>query len=278
MAVVLILGSHVAGSRVGGTLVNLVLALSPFEIEPLHVPTTLLGRHPGWGLPGGGAVADDVFAGMLEGMAANGLFASVDVVMTNYFASAAQIRIAAKAITAVKAANPKAIIVIDPVMGDAPNGLYVNEAVACALMSDLIPHEHFLTPNLWELGHITGLLTDTLPQIHYATRTLGCPTVVTSVRARAGIGALMVDGNDAWLGVHDENEDMPKGTGDLLAALFVGHILDGQMPRFAMAKALAGVCAIVDASVAWGTSDLPIIATARMAWTCEDLPIYQLNG
>jgi pyridoxine kinase len=139
MALVLILGSHVAGSRVGGTVASLALALSPFAIDPVHVPTTLLGRHPGWGPPGGGAVPDDIFASMLEGIAANGLFALVDGVITNYFASPQQVIIASRAIAAVKAANPNAIAVVDPVMGDEPAGLYVSHEIASALIEHLVP-------------------------------------------------------------------------------------------------------------------------------------------
>jgi pyridoxine kinase len=273
MAVVLILGSHVASSRVGGTLANLALALSPFEIDPIHVPTTLLGRHPGLGVPGGGGVSDEIFAGMLEGVAAGGLFAGIDAVLTNYFASPAQVESAARAMDAVKAANPSAIVLVDPVMGDAPAGLYVAEAVAHAIVEKLVPRADYLTPNLWELGFIAGLPTDTLPQIKYAARSIGRPTLVTSVRTPEGIGAMFVDGDQAWLAVHDEVPQAPKGTGDLLASLFLGHLLQNQLPRTAMAKALAGVNVAVSASAAWKTSDLPIIACAQKAWTQEGLAL-----
>jgi pyridoxine kinase len=277
MAVVLILGSHVASSRVGGTLANLALALSPFEIDPIHVPTTLLGRHPGLGAPGGGGVADEIFAGMLEGVAAGGLFAGIDAVLTNYFASPAQVERAARAIDAVKAANPSAIIVVDPVMGDAPAGLYVSEAVAQAIVQQLVPRADYLTPNLWELGFVAGLPTDTLPQINYAARTIGRPTMVTSVRTPEGIGALFVDGDQAWLAVHEEVPQAPKGTGDLLASLFLGHLLQNQLPRIAMAKALAGVSVGVNASAAWKTSDLPIVACAQKAWAQNGLALNAMT-
>jgi pyridoxine kinase len=277
MAVVLILGSHVASSRVGGTLANLALALSPFEIDPIHVPTTLLGRHPGLGAPGGGGVADDIFAGMLEGVAAGGLFAGIDAVLTNYFASPAQVERAARAIYAVKAANPRAIIVVDPVMGDAPAGLYVAGAVAQTIVEQLVPRADYLTPNLWELGFLTGLPTDTLPQINYAARTIGRPTIITSVRARDGIGAMFVDGDQAWLSVHDEVPQAPKGTGDLLASLFLGHLLQNQLPRIAMSKALAGVNVAVNASATWKTSDLPIIAYAQKAWAQDGLSLTAMT-
>lgn len=277
MAVVLILGSHVASSRVGGTLASLALALSPFEIEPIHVPTTLLGRHPGWGVPGGGAVPNALFSGMLEGVAANGLFAGIDAVLTNYFASPAQIEIAARAIDAVKAANPRTIVLIDPVMGDEPDGLYVSGQNATALGEHLVLRADYLTPNLWELGYMTGLPTQTLPQIRCAAQTLGRPTLVTSVRADDGLGAMLVDGHGAWLAVHPEAKTAPKGTGDLFAALFLGHILHGRLPRDAMARALAGVSTLVETSSAWGTSDLPIISNAEAAWSSTELPIQSLS-
>lgn len=273
MAVVLILGSHVASSRVGGTLASLTLALSPFEIEPIHVPTTLLGRHPGWGTPGGGAVPDALFSGMLEGIASNGLFAGIDAVLTNYFANAAQLEITARAIDAIKAANPGTLVLVDPVMGDAPAGLYVSSDTAAAMGDHLVPRADFLTPNLWELGFMTGLSTRSLSHIKYAAQTLGRPTIVTSVRADNGIGAMLVDGNEAWLCVHPETKSAPKGTGDLFAALFLGHVLNGQIPRHAMAKALAGVAALVETSAAWSTSDLPIVSHAQAAWSSAELPI-----
>jgi pyridoxine kinase len=271
MALVLILGSHVAGSRVGGTLANLGLALSPFAIDPVHVPTTLLGRHPGWGPPGGGAVADDVFAGVLEGIATNGLFALVDAVITNYFASPGQITIAARAIDAVKAANPRAIVLVDPVMGDAPAGLYVSEAIANAIMAELVLRADYLTPNLWELGHMTGLPTTNLAQIGYAARTLGKTILVTSVPRDDGIGALLVDGQKNWLVTHDKIDRVPKGTGDLVAALFVGHLINEDMPSDAMARAMSGVSALLQLGEAWGSSELPIVAGAVAAWTSPPL-------
>jgi pyridoxine kinase len=272
MALVLILGSHVAGSRVGGTLVNLALALSPFAIDPMHVPTTLLGRHPGWGAPGGGAVPDDVFAGMIEGVAANGLFALVDGVITDYFATPSQVQIAARAIGAVKAANPRAIVIVDPVMGDEPAGRYVSDAVCTALMEHLVHCADYLTPNLWELRHMTGLPTDTLDQIRYAAHTLGKPTLVTSVASASGIGTMLVDGAQMWRVEHRRIDAVPKGTGDLVVALFMGHLLNRELPCDAMAKALSGVNALLLAGSDWGSGELPIVAGADRAWTQTSLP------
>ena len=49
MASALIMSSHVASSRVGGSVQ--ALALAQFKIDPILAPTVLYGRHPGWGAP-----------------------------------------------------------------------------------------------------------------------------------------------------------------------------------------------------------------------------------
>jgi pyridoxine kinase len=277
MPLVLILGSHVAGSRVGGTLASLALAQSPMKIDPVHVPTTLLGRHPGWGSPGGGAVSPELFAGMLEGIAANGLFAAVDGVLTDYFASADQVQIAARAIDAVKTANPKAIILVDPVLGDAPGGLYVGQGVADALADHLVPRADYLTPNLWELGYLTQTAPQDLQQIHHAATALGRPSLISSVERNDEIGGMLVDGSRAWLATHAKAAQPPKGTGDLMATMFLAHLIDGQTAPQAMGLALAGVSYTVQRAQEWGAQELPIIAAGDEAWRAEPLALTQLS-
>ncbi len=273
MSLVLIIGSHVASSRVGGTLVSLALALSPFQIEPIHVPTVLLGRHPGWGAPGGGAVSPEIFEGMLEGIAANGIFANIDAISTNYFADVRQVVSAARVIDAIKAVNPRAIAMIDPVIGDNPNGQYVSDDIASAIIEHLVPRADFLTPNLWELAAMTG--TDLLmqDQVVHAARQLGPQVLVTSVIAGETIGAMFVDSQRAHLCLHESVPAAPKGTGDLTAALFLGHLLQALAPEEAMARALAGVNMVVQAAHDWGTSDLPIVTVGHDFWLANPLAV-----
>src|SRR4051812_12022512 len=159
MPLALIMSSHVAGSRVGGS--AQALALAQFKIDPVVVPTVLYGRHPGWGSPGGAQAPLEVFEGMLDGIEANGLFGMADVVITGYFASAAQVRAAARAIDAVRGAPrpedaKRPIIIVDPTLGDAGKGLYVPQEVAQAVVGELIPRADIVAPNAWELERLTG--------------------------------------------------------------------------------------------------------------------------
>ncbi|MFM8377418.1 MAG: PfkB family carbohydrate kinase [Phenylobacterium sp.] len=226
--VALILSSHVAGSGVGGGLQ--AAALTRLGFRTALVPTVLFGRHPGLGAPGGGPVPDALFAGQVEGLLASGLVGRADLVITGYFASAAQVETAARLLDHVAEARPQALRLVDPILGDEDRGLYVTEAVAEALPRRLVPRAGLLAPNAWELGRLTGLkITDPGSALAAAHR-LGRPVLVSSVPDGADIGVLWTDGTEAWLASHPRLGQAPKGAGDLLAALFGAGLALGGDP------------------------------------------------
>jgi pyridoxine kinase len=263
MPLVLILSSHVAGSRVGGYLQ--ALALDHFGVEPVLVPTVLFGRHPGWGPPGGGKVDAGLMAGMLQGIAANGLYAHANVVICGYFADAAQVEVAALAIAEVRVTNPKTVVLVDPILGDADKGLYVKPEVAEAVKARLLPLADILTPNVFELGLLSGRSGfDDRPALVAAARALPTPTViVTSPPAPPGeTGALLVRRGAASLFLHPKLSDAPKGTGDLLAALLAARVIKGDPMDEALARALDGVAEAVECAKDWASPEIPIASLA----------------
>ena len=263
MASALILSSHVASSRVGGSVQ--ALALAQFKIDPILIPTVLYGRHPGWGAPGGAATPLDVLEGMLDGVEANGLLERVDLVITGYFASAAQVRAAARAIDAVRAA-PRAegarrpIVVVDPVMGDSGKGLYVPQEVAQAISTELIRRADVVRPNAWELERMTGLSARDPQSAVNSARLLGRPTLVSSVERGQEIGAVYADKTEAWFAAHARLSSVPSGTGDLMTALFAAALSEGQPVSYALARAVSGVAETITAAAAWRSAELPVVA------------------
>lgn len=256
------MGGGVAGS-----------ALQARGVDTALVPTVILGRHPGWGAPGGGAVDEVVFSGALDGVAANGMFALTDAVLTGYFASAAQVEHAAKAIEAVRAVKTRKshgvcayasepVIVIDPIMGDH-GALYVPEAVAGAIRDALVPRADLVTPNAWELGWLTGRPVSGPVEALAAARSLERPVLVSSVPAGEDIGILYADAHSAFLVTHPLLEDVPKGTGDLLTAEFLGHRLTGADPKTALEAAARRVWDTLLKAREWSAFELPDV-TARL--------------
>jgi pyridoxine kinase len=254
MSLALILSSHVATSRVGG--MAQALALSALGIEPVLAPTVLFGRHPGRGAPGGGPVPDAQFEAVLAGISADGGFARADLVITGYFASAGQVRIAARMIDAVKA-HGLARIVVDPIMGD-DGRLYVSEEVATAIVNELIPRADLIAPNAWELERLTGVPIDDPKAAARAANALDKPVLASSVPCGEAIGVVYADARGAWLASHPRAASAPNGTGDLLTALFAAALIEGLSPDQALTRAVG---AVADAVAGAKTADeLPIVA------------------
>ncbi|HVN02194.1 MAG TPA: PfkB family carbohydrate kinase [Caulobacteraceae bacterium] len=257
MARVLILSSYVASSRVGGG--AQALALARLGIEPILIPTVLFGRHPGHGPPGGRAVEPEVMAEMLEGVAAQGLYAALDAVITGHFSTPEQVELAAKAIGEVRAASA-ARIVVDPIMGD-DGRLYVREPVAAAIARELVPRADLVAPNAWELGRLTGVAVEDPKSALAAARRLGKPTLVSSVRSGDDIGVLYVDARQVWLGSHASAPAAPHGVGDLLTALFTAGLAEGLPVPETFRAAVSGVAEAVLAAA--GAPELAVQALPR---------------
>ena len=274
MARVLILSSYVAASRVGGG--AQALALAKLGIEPILVPTVLFGRHPGHGPPGGEAVDPEVFEAMLGGVEAQGLFGGLDAAITGHFSSAEQVAIAAEALTRVKRASPGARVIVDPIMGDADKGLYVREPVAEALAAELVPDADIVAPNAWELARLSGRPVDNPASAVAAARALGRPTLVSSLADAGGIGVAYIDTREAWLAVHPRRRTAPKGTGDLLTALFAAALIQQRPPAEALQLAVGAVADAVE--VAAAVDELPIDALPTALTPSPLVTLRRLDG
>ena len=279
MPLALIISSHVAGSRVGAS--AQAAALAAFGVETMIVPTVLYGRHPGWGVPGGAPVPIDLVEGVLEGIQANGLFARTDLVITGYFATAAQVRAAARAIDAVRAApvsSRKPIIVVDPTLGDTGKGLYVPSEVAQAVIAELVPRADLVACNAWELHHLTGADAAEPRAATRAARLLDRPVLVSSVAREDEIGVVLADRHEAWLATHAKAARAPNGTGDLLTALYAAAMLEGQTLSYGLARAVGGVAETVTTATIWNVPELPIAGMgARIKQTSPAVRIERLD-
>lgn len=264
----MMISSYVAASRVGGGLAP--YALAPMKVDPLHIPTCLFGRHPGYGPPGGGPVAPETMAGMIDGVEANGLFPLIDCVVTGHFSSAEQVSVAAGAIDRIRAvprgrahthAPDKPIIIVDPVMGD-DGRLYVKPEVADAIIRELVPRADIIAPNLYEFGRIVGSNHfSSAEDVARAARTRGGRWLVSSVPSHVGVGVLYIDEHEALLAETSlAPGDAPNGTGDFLTLRFAGGLVSGEGAGLALSQAVGATHLVVERSIAWRASELAVAA------------------
>ena len=269
MPLALILSSFVAASRIGGAAQQYVLAAH--KIDPVLAPTVMFGRTPARG--GRGEVTQpDVFRRMLGDIEADALFGMVDLIITGHFSDPEQVEIAAGVIERVRHTEradgktnggSRPLVIVDPILGDAPNGLYVKYEVAEQVEQRLVPLADWITPNLWELGFLTDRTVETAVQARDAARALGRPALITSAPAGPGeTGLLDVDADEAVLFAHPRHESAPNGTGDLVTASFGAGLVQGLKPRDAAQRAARAARMAVEAARTWRTAELPVVAIA----------------
>mgnify|MGYP000962783201 CR=1 FL=1 len=88
MKTILSIQSQVAGARVGNSVA--AFAMERLGVRVFQLPTTILGRRPDHGAPGGGKVPAETLASLIDGMAADWLFGEIDAVLTGYLGDAEQ--------------------------------------------------------------------------------------------------------------------------------------------------------------------------------------------
>lgn len=275
MARVLAISSQVVRGHVG--LSAIVPALQRLGHEVLPIPTVLLSNHPGHKRAAGMRIEVNTLMSMLDVLDANGWLAGIDAVMTGYLPTEAHVGFAVRAIERARSRHSQPRVVVDPVAGDDPRGLYIAEDAADALRTRLVPLADVLTPNRFELSWLSGVAVENTDSALRAAERLAPPTVVaTSVPDSSGSLANVCIGSAARAVCRVERSaTAPNGTGDLLSGLFVGHALTGCSDVEAMRRAVAGVQCAVAASA--GANDLVLTGVGRDDWSAaQALPAQSL--
>jgi pyridoxine kinase len=255
----MVINSHVARGGVGGRASVFVLERLGFPVW--SVPTLVLPWHLGHGRASRLAPSPPDFAGLLTDLGGAPWLGEVGAVLTGYVGATDRVAPMARLIEAVKAANPKAVYLCDPIIGDS-DGLFQPETVAIAIRDHLVPRADIATPNRHELLWLTGRSADDNLGLTGAARALGPrEIVVTSAFAEAGrIGNLVVDAGTATLVTHPVRADVPHGTGDLFAALYLGHRLEAKLPGDAIRRAAAATLRLIDLAAALEADEMPLAA------------------
>ncbi len=254
---ILSIQSQVAGARLGNSIA--AFAMERLGVRVWQLPTTLLGRRPDHGAPGGGPLPAETLASLFEGLAADGVLSEVDAVLTGYLGDSEQVPVILDAIERVKDANPRALFVCDPVLGDEGK-LYVSQSLADAVVSGLAPRADWLLPNVFELGLIAGRVIEGLDSARDAARRIGKPVLASSVRTALGIGNLYAAQGGVWFCETPRLPRAPKGAGDLLSALFVARRMRGEAPAVALEAATGAVYDVIVRSLAAESKDLDLPA------------------
>jgi len=276
----LVLSSFVSASRVGG---GLALSLLPqLRTIPVLAPTTLFGRHPGWGPPGGAAVPDAWLESLLAMAREAGAFEDLSAVLIGYLATPGHALIAQSAIAEARRRSPRALIALDAIIGDADTGPYVSPAVEEALPT-LRETTDLLACNLWEFRRLTGYSGAGAPQdVACAPRPAGKSVLVTSIAEGERIGAVFSGPDGAFFSAAPAWPGPPvRGAGDVLKLIFLARLAAARPPGRALASAVGLTAELIRQAAAVGSAELsPVLPDAApeaslrtLAWPVSARPV-----
>ncbi|HVG81019.1 MAG TPA: pyridoxal kinase PdxY [Methylomirabilota bacterium] len=257
--------SKVVLGHVGHSAATLLLQRLGHEVWA--VDTVCFSNHPGYGRYGGRVTPADEVAALAAGLEAIGAYASCAAVASGYLGSAANGAAMLEAVARVKRANPKAFYVCDPVMGDRNHGLYVSVELPRFFKEVALPKADMATPNAFELEELTGRPVRSLEEGVRAAdelRALGPATVVvTGIEIERSMATVAVSPEGAWAVKTPRLRYGAFGTGDAFAALLLGRILNGVPLPDALALAVGGMYALIEASQ--GEGELALISAQDQA-------------
>jgi pyridoxine kinase len=261
------LQSHVAYGYVGNRAATFPLQRLGHEVWAVN--TVEFSNHTGYGAWRGRTAPADQVAEIVRGIEELGLLPRCDALLTGYVGDAALADVVLDTARRVRAANAKALWCCDPVLGDVDTGIYVKPGIDTFFRERAIPAADLVTPNHFELEHLTGRKVSTMDEALAAARCLlNGPrlALITSLRRADApadsIEMVAVSHDAAWriatpmIGF----EVAPNGTGDAVAALFSAHWIESDDVAGALGKAASSIFAVLEATRALGERELQLVA------------------
>ena len=276
---ILSIQSAVAYGYVGNAVA--VPALQALGEEVWRVDTVGFSNHPGHGQLSGDSRPANEISDILGGIEALGVMPDCAAVLSGYLGEAATAPVVAKAVAAVRRANPEALYILDPVIGD-DGRVFVREGVLEAIRDQLLPLSDVVLPNLSELGWLVGGRIDALSDALAGARTLlergSRVVVITGVEEKAEIATYGVSADGVWRAAALRRDRRFNGTGDLFAALFTGWFLRSGDLASALSATVAGLDLITGETERRGTKELAIIPVLpRLATTGDQRPATKIS-
>lgn len=242
------ISSYVAHDPVG-----LTAAAPPLlgaGIEVVGLPTVVLSNHPIRAHIAGITLDPRLLNDMVGALADNGWLGTFDAIFSGYLPSSQHVEVVAEAVTRLRALKPAITFVCDPIFGDDPAGLYIDERAAHGIRDRLLPLADVLTPNRFELSWLSGRDVKSPSDAVAAISSLGRPIVAgTSIPdGPSSLATVLVVEGRTFVGRVEKWNDVPHGTGDVFAGCLTAKLMLGQKPEQALGYALGGVRRAIEVS------------------------------
>jgi pyridoxine kinase len=258
--------SHVAYGHVGNSAATFPLQRLGVEVWPVH--TVQFSNHTGYGAWRGRVFDAAMVREVIQGIEERGVFGECDGVLSGYMGDAEIGEAILDTVTRVKRANPAAHYCCDPVIGDVGRGVFVRPGIPEFMRERAVPAADFVTPNQFELDHLTGrtsaTMTDALAAID-ALHELGPRIVlVTSLQTDdtpEGCIDLIASDRTGKFRVRTPRLSLTiNGAGDAIAALFFVRFLRTGSPAEALSLAASSIFGVLKRTADEGSREILLVA------------------
>ncbi|MEE3633960.1 MULTISPECIES: pyridoxal kinase PdxY [Pseudomonas] len=259
--------SHVVFGHAGNSAAVFPMQRVGVNVWPLN--TVQFSNHTQYGQWTGEVLAPAQIPALVNGIATIGELGNCDAVLSGYLGSAAQGRAILAVVAQIKAANPAALYLCDPVMGHAEKGCIVPEEVSDFLREEALAAADVLCPNQLELDSFCGRRAESLDDCVAMARSLlsrGPKAVLVKHLAYPDRQAndfemLLVTAEGNW---HLRRPLLafprqPVGVGDLTAGLFLARLLLGDSWVAAFEYSAAAVHEVLLETQACGSYELELV-------------------
>jgi pyridoxine kinase len=262
---ILSIQSSVAYGHVGNSAATFPLMRIGVEVWP--VITVHFSNHTGYGAWRGPLLTASDIADVVTGIDERGVLGRVDAVLSGYQGAEEVGAEVLRTVELVRQRNPRAVYCCDPVIGDVGRGIYVRPGIPEFMRDRVVPAAQIVTPNHFELDFLTGRVTTTVDEVLAAAdalRAVGPDVVLVTSTVLDGdhpeeIRMLAVTDAGAWQVTTPRLERNFTGSGDLTAALFLAHYLEGDDAGKAMGRTADSVYSLLKATTAAGSAELLLV-------------------
>ena len=236
---VLTIQSHVAFGFVGNSAAVFPLQLRGFT--PIVINTVEFSNHTGHPQTRGQVFTAEMIEEVIEGVRELGVLPKCEGLLSGYLGDAGIGKVVLHLAEEIKRANPNAIWLCDPVMGDTDSGVFVRPGI----------------PEFMKAHFLNGLADITTPNQFELELLLGRP-VVSRQDAVEAARNLFIEKGWTVRTPFISQKAVPNGQGDVFAASSFGIYLNTHSAKAALEGAVSTLYGLVSAAPD-NDLDLPLI-------------------
>lgn len=277
---ILSIQSRVSYGYVGNSIAVPAIQATGLEVWPLD--TVSFSNHPGHGQFRGRVREAAELADELDGLRRIGALTGLSAVLSGYLGRPDTAGIVAEAVDDARTSRPGLPYILDPVIGDHGRR-FVADGVAEAIRDCLLPRADIVTPNLFELGILSGreIAADPVEVAESARGLIAAhglvAIAVTGIERADRISSLLVTAEHCFEAGSRRLARSFNGTGDLFAALLCAWYVRSGDIRTAVARAAGGLDLATRVTERAGRRELLLPEILRNLKRCRPASLADLS-